>query len=144
MADEIAYNYQTASGHPVGTRMIDNGDGTHSPGAAVISKVATIALNQSLSAAVSLGGLGVVQIVMPGAWDAAGITFQVSLDGVTYVDLYNNSGSEYSVVVSAGRAIILPPADLAGFNYIKVRSGTAGTPVPQTAARAITLVGKAL
>jgi hypothetical protein len=50
--------------------------------------------------------------------------FEVSADGSTYVPMYDKSGSQYSVTVSTSRGILLPPADFAGWPYIKVVSGS--------------------
>jgi hypothetical protein len=48
---------------------------------------------------------------------------------------------EYTVTVGgAARSIKVPFDDLLGVRYLKVRSGTSGVPVNQTADRAITLV----
>lgn len=107
---------------------------------------ATITSGQAVSAAFALDGMGAIRINMPAGWDAAGLTFQVSMDGVTYINLYDKFG-EYSIsssVVGASRSIILPPADFAGVRYMKVRSGTSGTPVNQTADRVISLVVRPL
>lgn len=106
-------------------------------------KTVTIAGGASLSAAVDLGDRRIMGIVMPASWTAAGITFQVSTDGSSYSNLYDGSGVEVSLSVDANRAVALG-ADtwtlLAPWRYIKLRSGTATTPVSQAADRTITLV----
>ena len=104
------------------------------------SYTATIALNGSLSAAVDLNGGTPLRLEMPAAWTAAVVTFQFSHDGVTYRNLYDAAGTEYSVTVDASRAVVLSPADFAGVRYIKVRSGTAASAVVQLAARSIGIV----
>lgn len=104
---------------------------------------ATIALNGSLSAAINLGGYRVAAIVMPAAWDTAAITFQGSHDGSTFQDVYNDAGTELSLTTAASRNVALradAAAALRPFGIIKVRSGTAGSPVTQTAARTLTLI----
>lgn len=107
---------------------------------------ATIASGESLSAAVQLGGASVLRIVMPAGWDAADLTFQTSEDGSTFRDLYAAGDSEaaVSIAVSAGKAYQLAPSTLACQLWLKVRSGTAGSPVNQTAARTLTLVADLL
>jgi hypothetical protein len=101
----------------------------------------TIANGQSLSGAADLKGLGTpVRIDMPAAWTAANLTFQVSADGVTYQDLYDDGGSEVTVTAAAGRSIFLQPAEWAHVRYLKVRSGTAAVPVNQGTDRLLTLV----
>lgn len=106
-------------------------------GSTVENTPTTIADNASLSAAVDLAGRGISAIIIPSTWvTATVITFQVSLDGSTYYDLYHNvSGTltEYSVPVAASRYIALEQTKFFGVKFIKVRSGTQGSPVNQTA-----------
>lgn len=101
---------------------------------------ATIASGQSLSGAVNLAGCRLVGLVMPAAWTAASLTFQVSHDGTTYNDLYDDAGNEYTVVAAASRYIGLVGMDWEAVRFLKVRSGTAATPVNQAAQRVIVLV----
>lgn len=93
----------------------------------------------SLSDANRVAGNASVEIVMPAAWTAADITFQTSDDGITYQDLYR-AGAEVSVAVDTAQNVRLDPGDYIGINYIKLRSGTSGTPVNQGAARTIKVV----
>jgi hypothetical protein len=103
-----------------------------------------IANGTSLSAEVDLGANVLVGIAMPAAWTAASLTFQVSPDGgVTWLELQSIS-AVISYTVAAGQFIAVDPAALRGFNALKVRSGTSGTPVAQGADRTLTLIGKAL
>lgn len=97
-----------------------------------------------LSAGVDLGNETLVGYVMPAAWTTASLTFQVSLDGVTYTDLYETTGTEVSHAVSTGRFVRVNPADWVGMRFIKVRSGTVGTPVNQVASRDIILVSRSV
>lgn len=105
---------------------------------------AVIANGASLSGAVDLGRNTLVGIVMPAAWTAANLTFQVSADGVTYSDLYDNTGTEKSVTAAAGRFIFTVPADWVGIRFVKVRSGTAAAAINQGAARTLQLITKAV
>src|SRR5512137_30675 len=106
--------------------------------AAVVPVV--IANGTSLSVAQNFGEARVIGFIMPSAWDAAHLTFQVSdlIDG-TFVNLYNESGTEVDITVAVDRAYSLNTsgAYLTPFNFVKVRSGTAALPVNQTAARTI-------
>ena len=97
-------------------------------------------INQSVSDPVFCNGVGLIRLAMPAAWDAANITVQSSMEGVTYNDLYDKDGNVYTITTAASRSIILPPADFAGIRYLKLRSGTPSVPVAQTAARDLTLV----
>lgn len=99
----------------------------------------TIANGQSLSAAVDLKGRSLIGIVMPSSWTTAKLTFQVSLDGTTYNDLYNLQGDEMTSEASTSRFIAMTQFEFLPVRYVKIRSGTSGTPVNQGAARTIIL-----
>lgn len=96
---------------------------------------AEIAQDANLSAAVELGGHSVERIIMPAAWDAADLTFQVSDDGgTTFQNLYWDWGAEMVVDAAQGLTIELSPfIKLSNIDQLKVRSGTSGVPVAQTA-----------
>lgn len=115
-------------------------------------KNTTIASGSSLTSAVRIGG-GVDQagnttpdsfhlfaIIFPSAWTAANATFQISADGTTFVDLYDADGTETIAQADASRAVHLDPAIFSAVPYLKIRSGTSGTPVNQAADRVLTLV----
>ena len=98
-----------------------------------------IANGASLSAAINLNGRVLTAIYMPAAWTAASLSFRASQDGVTFYDLFP-LGVEY---VSAAAASIFIPLDnnnFLGVKWLKVRSGTAASPVNQGAARTLTLM----
>lgn len=94
-----------------------------------------------LSGALDLKGMTPVAIQMPGTWVAADITFQVSLDGgVSYLDLYDEAGTEIVVKAAASRVIALNTvAKYWNGGKIKIRSGTAALAVNQTASRTLIL-----
>lgn len=100
-----------------------------------------IANGQSLSPQVNIGTQQLVGIAMPAGWDAAGMTFQASPDGgQTFGELQDGAGAAVSFTVSAGIVFQVDPTKWRGLNCLKVRSGTSGAPVAQTAARAINLI----
>jgi hypothetical protein len=104
---------------------------------------ASIAAGASLSGPVALGALTLVGISMPAVWTPAVLTFQVSLDGSTWQELYDGSGNEVTITAAAGQFIIplLDPSYLwRGVNLVQVRSGTAGAPVNQVAAAVVNLI----
>jgi hypothetical protein len=103
---------------------------------------------QSLSSEGALGAYRLIGIAMPVAWDAASISFQVSIDDfATSLNLYDNQGNEISINAAAGAFIeldsFLGGMGFRGVNDIKLRSGTAALPINQTADRNITLVCRA-
>ncbi len=107
-----------------------------------------IVTGTSLSGEVNVGDKAIVGIQMPAGWDAAGITFQA----LTRQTAANPPVSTFGLVQDAGGteiAITTPAADeyvaispllLVGLGRIKVRSGTAGAAVNQTATRDFFLV----
>jgi hypothetical protein len=101
---------------------------------------ATITSGQSLSAAVDLKDMPILAIVIPSAWTTADLTFQASADGTTYYDVYNLLGTEHTVVAAASRYIAFMPLEFQWARYIKIRSGTSGTPVAQGGTRTIIIV----
>lgn len=109
----------------------------------VVPQTVTIANGESLSGEVGLRGsyspLGQYQVVgiqFPSSWTTADVTFAVSADGVTFVPLYWVD-VEYSVAAAASTAVSVEPSALAGWPFVKIRSGTSGTPVNQAAERSI-------
>lgn len=106
---------------------------------------AAIASGTSLSNAVNLGGLRLFGIVMPSAWNAADLSFQASMNnGTIWNDVYDGNvltgGSEYIISAAASRYIVLDPTAFCTITTIRIRSGTAGTPIIQTADRSLQLI----
>jgi hypothetical protein len=109
----------------------------------VISTV-TIANGASLSGVVALGNKRLAAIQMPAAWTAANLSFQGSLDGVTYQELQDSFGAALTVIAAASVCISVDVTLFAGWPYLKIRSGTSGTPVNQGAARTLQIGALAL
>lgn len=100
----------------------------------------TITSGGSLSAAVPLDSRPILAIVIPSGWTDADLTFQVSLDGATYYELIGEDGNAVTLEARAGQVTRLSdPGQWEGWDYIKVRSGTSGSPVAQAADRTVTL-----
>lgn len=85
-------------------------------------------------------GAVVTGILMPASWTAASLSFQASIDSANWFDVYDRFGVEIVIPAAASRVITVEPTLFIGFRYIKVRSGTTGTPVNQGADRTITLI----
>jgi hypothetical protein len=96
----------------------------------------TIANGESLSTRAELGAGRAFAIQMPAAWTAASISFEGSLDGVTFAPVYDDAGDEIAVAASTSRIVVLD-ARLIGIRYLKVRSGLVGAAVNQGAARSL-------
>lgn len=103
----------------------------------------TIAVSTSLSAAVKLSTGRIFAFQIPATWTAANLTFQANYDGgTTFYDMYDDAGTEVTVTVGGASRFIQVSNPMAwfGVQYLKVRSGTTGTPVAQAADRVIGLV----
>ena len=104
-----------------------------------------IASGASLSAAIPKIGKSMIAIQTPAALDAAVLTFQGSMDGTTYCEIIDYTGSAVSTAsVAASQCMSLDQLALAlaPYPYIKVRTGTAAVPQVQSAARTL-LIGLA-
>jgi hypothetical protein len=106
---------------------------------------ATISAGSALSAPVSVGAGLLVGILIPPAWTAASLTFQTSVDGVNWYDVYDELTNELTVQVpsASGAYILFDPDTWLGVNMFKIRSGTTAVPVNQASSAAITLVTRA-
>lgn len=101
---------------------------------------ATIADSASLSSAVNLGKMTLVSIQSTSDLEGAAYTFQGSLDGVTYANLYDEAGAEVNFPVSEARLVKITNAMyFHGLQWIKVRTGTAASATAQTGAITIKL-----
>lgn len=100
-----------------------------------------IAAGTSLSPIISVSRANVIALIMPIAWTAAGLTFQGSIDGDNFFDMYDQAGNEITVPVAASRYVGgLDALGFGSFNYFRIRSGTASVPVNQAADRPIRVV----
>jgi hypothetical protein len=86
---------------------------------------------ESLSDAVECAGQP-MRLTMPGKWDDAVLTFQVSTDNKMFNDLFDPNGNEIEIVVVPGAGVIVPPDWLRSVVFIKFRSGTRDQEVPQS------------
>ena len=90
---------------------------------------------------IDLAGSVLIGIEMPAGWDAADITVVGSADaGVTSKEVVDDGGTAVQFVVAAGRLIPVDWAAMLCVRWLRLRSGTSGTPVNQTADRLIGLV----
>jgi hypothetical protein len=103
----------------------------------------TIGAGASLSGSIAMGADTLVGLVMPSAWTAAGLSFQVSADGgTTWVELCDTTGTLIALSAAASHFVQVAASNWRGINMIKVRSGTAAAPVNQTLAATIVLIGR--
>lgn len=103
----------------------------------------TIANGESLSSVANLGRRSLLAIVTPAAWTTASLTFQGSDDGAAFADIYDDGVERAiaSAIVVASRWLVMPAPDLwLSIPFLKLRSGSAASPVNQAALRTIKLV----
>lgn len=108
----------------------------------------TIPIGTSLSGEVNLNGKRIVGIIMPAAWDAAGLAFQALLDepsalpkAPVFGNVVDSAGAAINITAAVSTYIALAPtAALYALGRILLRSGTNAIPVNQTAQRVVKLV----
>lgn len=116
-----------------------------------ITLTATIASGASLSGAIDMSAFALNKdnfrlfgIIMPAAWTTANLTFQASFDsGLTWIDIMDALGTEYTVIAGTSRYIPVDPTPFAAIPMLKIRSGTVSTPVNQGADRIVALIMRA-
>jgi hypothetical protein len=101
------------------------------------SVTVTIPAGEAVSAPVNLPAPATM-LAAPVAWTPAPISFQVSVDGSCFADLFDEAGEVVRPLV-AGAAVTLDPRWTRDFAAVRVRSGTRDGPVPQAADRVVTL-----
>jgi len=125
-------------------------DSKHDVNASIVGSLAkvisaSIASGESLTGEIDLEQFTYLAIVMPSEWTPANLTFQVSdASGGTYQNVYDDTGVEATVIVSASRTVSIDmnAMKLQPFRYLKIRSGTSVVAVNQTADRTIKILTK--
>ena len=85
--------------------------------------VATIDAGETLSSVIDARTGHISQILMPADWEpATNLTFQSSLDGELFADLFDHKGLEVMLPVVSGTMADVGPLGLSGA-YFKLRSG---------------------
>jgi hypothetical protein len=98
---------------------------TQTAGTAFEPLTATIAAGQQVSDAIILYGTSAIALETPSVLTSTGLTFQGSIDkGVTFKEIRNNTGVAVSLVVSTDGNYTLGANDFAGYDQIKVVTGS--------------------
>jgi len=76
---------------------------------------------------------------VPATWGSTFITFQGSVDGSTFANLYSVSGNAFVVTVNStsGKIIPLDQTVFSGIKFLQVTSGKIGSEVLQTSPQTI-------
>ena len=96
------------------------------------TRVVVIEDNASLSSPVASEGFALAGILVPAGWVTADITFQASADGTNWFNLFDDTATEVTVEAAAESYVAFDGRPFRGIPRLKVRSGTAASPVPQT------------
>lgn len=107
-----------------------------------VTQTVTVGAGASLSGSSSkYAGLKLVGVVTAATWDAAKLTFAVSVDGTNFYPLKDAAGTEYEISAqTAAMAIAVEPKNFIAWDYVKVRSGTSTAATNQVDATIVTLV----
>lgn len=92
-------------------------------------KTAVIAISESDSAEVDLGGYDLCGITMPAAFTGTAISFKVATASGGTFNVVHDGGSLLSETASASKYIVLDPNQFKGVQYLKVVSN--GTEVAE-------------
>lgn len=109
--------------------------------------------NQAVTGMIDLGSHGLLAIEMPESWAGTAITFQAKAErSVTsaestedWDDVYDDTGTEVSITVAANRVVVIgtvTKAAIGALRFIRIRSGTAASPVNQSPAKDFRLIVK--
>lgn len=104
-----------------------------------VTDTVTIANGTTTSPAVDLGSGTLMHLITPAALTGTAITFQVSVDGTTFVALNDDAGAAVSLTVAANKCVSTGAKriHLTGIRYLKLVSGST-----EAADRVITLAVK--
>lgn len=86
---------------------------------------AVISAAGTKSAAIQLGGMALVGLILPATFTGTTLTFEVcsTLAG-TYTPLYDSANALVSMTVAQGRAYAVAPANFQGIQFLKIVSGS--------------------
>jgi hypothetical protein len=111
------------------------------PRAPVTSATVTIAAAGSLSTALNTGASGIAAIMVPAGWSpVANLSFQISADDISFFDVFDDTGNEIMITAKPGTAVIVDNTTwMQAVSWIKFRSGSRDTPVPQDIQQTLTV-----
>lgn len=86
-----------------------------------------ISVDAQVSGILDCNGSHLFALVTPAAVDSTSVTFQASVDGVTFTPMYDNAGTQLSATIAANRWIPLDTALFESVQYLKIVAGSAET-----------------
>ena len=85
----------------------------------------TITNGQKLSSIIVCGGLSLVGIFIPAGFTGTALTFEASVDGISFFPVNSTeSGTSLSYVVAESTYCSINPDTFYGINYLIVKSGS--------------------
>lgn len=85
---------------------------------------AIIASSGTVSNSIDTSGTSIVGYILPSSFTGTSITFQVSNDNDTFVELKDTNGNDITHIVAQNTAVAISPLDFAGWRYVKFVSGS--------------------
>jgi hypothetical protein len=111
------------------------------------TKTAVIQNGGSVSGSIDLAATALIGFIAPSEWTAAAMQIEVSTDNSTWAtvvqDQYGSATGNYSAITAAA-AYAVDAVGLLPYRYVRLRSGSAASPVNQGADRAFTLITRPL
>lgn len=100
----------------------------------------TIASGAAISSVAKIHDNLVLAVIVAG-WTVADMSFQGSVDGTNYYDLYDATGAIIDITPVANAASqIADPLSFAPWNFVKVKSVASGVAVNQATSRTVNLL----
>ena len=111
---------------------------------AINTQDVVIPINTSTSGIIDLQTIprAISGVIMPAAWTAASLTFEVSVDGTNFFVLHDGT-AEFTILAAGGAAAGLAISRTFPFGempFVRIRSGVIGVYVNQAAARTLVVV----
>lgn len=97
-----------------------------------VHQPATFAAGASVSDRILIENRAILELHFGTAWNAAQVTLQATRDGTTWLNVYDDSGSEVVIVAGANRLVRLSPNFPLGAAFVRLRAGTAASPSVQS------------
>lgn len=84
-----------------------------------------IASGQTASASAQIGDLILTGFILPAAFTGTAVTFQGSLDNITFYTIYDSTNTALTATVTQGRAYTMNLVNFTTWPYMKIVSGSA-------------------
>lgn len=111
----------------------------------VITSTTTIANGASVSASIAISeGYTLANLLAPAAWTAASLWVQGSHDNATFYNLNDANGNNVVIPFDAVYGVVIPPALLTGWPFIRLQSVDTASPTTLVNQGALRTIGYSL